>query len=169
VATEVAQAKHAWPLIANGLPRAGLAGAAAASTAAAASASRIPSPPPLGERQARSLTGPAAEIAGLYGNYALLASRGWRLIAAAATTAAGAAPARARFARENAPLYIESVYDAHFALAQIGKKLKDGYLALGGPGAFGAALSAAQVSALERAYSEASDRLHPHVGVRLGS
>ena len=73
------------------------------------------------------------------------------------------------FAHENVALYIESVYDAHFTLAQVGRKLHDGYRELGGPQAFGPALAPAEVSALERAYSEASDRLHPHGGVRLGA
>ena len=66
-------------------------------------------------------------------------------------------------------LYIESVYDAHFGLAQIGKKLLAGYRKLGGQAAFGAALTQGEVDALADAYSEATDRLHPHVGVRLGS
>ena len=35
-------------------------------------------------------------------------------------------PPRARFARENVPLYIDSVYDAHFGLGQIGKQLRRG-------------------------------------------
>jgi hypothetical protein len=91
------------------------------------------------------------------------------MIAAAAADAGVASPAAARFARENAPLYIESVYDAQFTVAQIGKKLEPGYRELGGTDALGAALSATQVKALERTYSEASDRLHPHVSVRLGS
>ena len=78
-------------------------------------------------------------------------------------------PASARFARENAPLYIESIYDAHFTLAQIGKKLLAAYDKLGGAEAFGAALTQAEVDALARTYSEANDRLHPHVAVRIGS
>ena len=43
-------------------------------------------------------------------------------------------PASARFARENVALYIESVYDGHFDLAQIGKKLPAAYRTLGGAG-----------------------------------
>ncbi len=66
-------------------------------------------------------------------------------------------------------MYIESIYDAHFTLAQIGKKLLAGYEKLGGASDFGTALTQAEVNALAGAYSEASDRLHPHVGVRLGS
>jgi hypothetical protein len=78
-------------------------------------------------------------------------------------------PAAARFARENVALYIESVYDAHFTLAQVGKALLTGYRKLGGPAAFERALSQAEVDALARTYSEPTDRLHPHVAVRLGS
>ena len=77
-------------------------------------------------------------------------------------------PAGARFARENVALYIESVYDGHFDLAQIDKHLTDGYRQLGGAGGVREALTQAEVDALGDAYSEASVRLHPHVGVRLG-
>ena len=47
----------------------------------------------------------------------------------------------AAFARANSPLYIESVYDGHFGLAQIGKNLTAGYRKLGGAAAFGKALT----------------------------
>lgn len=123
----------------------------------------------FGEAQARSLTGPASQIAGLFRPSALLSTRGWQmLIASAAQIESGSAKA-SRFARENAPLYIESIYDGHFALAQIGKKLLAGYEKLGGPSSFGASLTQAQVDALARAYSEPSIRLYPHVRARLGS
>ncbi len=75
----------------------------------------------------------------------------------------------ASFARANAPLYIESVYDGHFGLAQIGKNLVAGYQKLGGPAAFGTALRSAEVARLAAAYSEPAVRLHPHPGVKLGS
>ena len=77
--------------------------------------------------------------------------------------------AGARFARANVALYIESVYDAHFSLAQIGKQLVKGYKELGGEAAFGASLTQAEIDGLAATYSEATDRLYPHVGVRLGS
>ena len=64
---------------------------------------------------------------------------------------------------------MESVYDGHFDLAQIGKQLPAAYRTLGGPTAFGQALTQAEVDALARTYSEASVRLHPHPGVRLGT
>ena len=169
VAAEVAAARRAWPRIAHGLPRSISGELRPAIAAAAASAAGIDAPTPLREADALSLTGPAAEIAGLFRTYLLLSSRGWRLIEAAVDEAERGSGAGAAFARENVALYLESVYDGHFTLAQVGKKLRAGYVQLGGAEAFGSALSPAHVDALARAYSEASDRLHPHVGVRLGS
>jgi hypothetical protein len=169
VAVEVAAAKRAWPFTARGLPRVIPAEMSPAIAAAATSAAGIAAPAPLQEAQARSLTGPAAEIGGLFRSYLLLSSRGWRLLGAAVAQLEGGSRPGAVFARENAALYIESVYDSHFTLAQIGKRLLTGYRELGGSGAFGSTLTLAHVNALARAYSEASDRLHPHVGVRLGS
>jgi hypothetical protein len=123
----------------------------------------------FGEAQARSLTGPASQIAGLFRSSALLSTRGWRMLIASAAQIQSGSAAAARFARENATLYVESIYDGHFALAQIGKKLLTGYDKLGGPSSFGTSLTQAQVDALARAYSEPSIRLYPHVRVRLGS
>jgi hypothetical protein len=168
---EVAATKLAWPLVANGLP-AHIPPAAAARApiaAAAESAAKIELPALLEEAQASSLTGPAAQLAGVFRDFTRLAGRGWKLISAALDQIEHGSPAGARFARENVALYIESVYDGHFDLAQIGKKLLDGYSKLGGPAAFRGALTEAEVDALARAYSEPADRLHPHVGVRLGS
>jgi hypothetical protein len=126
-------------------------------------------PAPLREGQATTLTGPGAQIAGLFQGFHGLAANGWRMIGAAIDAIGHGSPAAARFARANVALYVESVYDAHFSLAQIGKKLQAGYRKLGGAGAFGTALAKSEVDALARSYSEATDRLHPHVGVRLGS
>jgi hypothetical protein len=169
IAREVAATKAAWPLIANGLPaEITTVARSAQAQAATASAARLRLPALLGETQARTLTGPASQISGLVRSYALLSARGWKLLDAAFAQVESASPANAHFARKNAPLYIESIYDAHFTLAQIGKKLLAGYEKLGGAGDFGTALTQAEVNALAAAYSEASDRLHPHVGVRLG-
>jgi len=171
VAVEVAATKRAWPLVVNGLPAGtqGLAAARAPIAAAAASAAQIKTPPLLGEAQAVSLTGPGSPLAGLFRTYTGLATRGWTLIAAAIDQIEHGSPADARFARENIGLYIESVYDGHFDLAQIDKHLHDGYRELGGQSQFGSSLTQAEVDALGAAYSEATARLHPHVGVRLGS
>ena len=67
-------------------------------------------------------------------------------------------------------LYIESVYDGHFDLAQIDKRLTRGLSRTRRARLqFGSALTQAEVDALAAAYSEASARLHPHVGIRFGS
>ncbi|MEA2209224.1 MAG: hypothetical protein QOF54_1701 [Solirubrobacteraceae bacterium] len=170
VARAVAATKSAWPLIANGLPsQIDAVWSSAAVARAVESSAQLRLPALFSEVQARTLTGPASQIAGLFRSYCVLDARAWKLLHASLAQIRMAAPVATRFARENAPLYIESVYDAHFTLAQIGKKLRAGYRNLGGPRAFGAALTPQQVAELEAAYGEPSDRLHPHVGARLGS
>ena len=155
--------------MANGLPADTSAIPRASILAAAQSAAAVTLPAQLQEAQAATLTGPASGMAGLFRAYSGLSARGWQLIGAAIEQIEHGSPTSARFARENVALYIESVYDGHFDLAQIGKKLPAAYRTLGGPAAFGAALTQAEVDALARAYSEGNDRLHPHPGVRLGS
>jgi hypothetical protein len=169
VATEVAAARTAWPLVANGLPTGAVAVNRAPIDAATQSAAKIQTPALLGEAEAVSLTGPAAQLAGLFRSFSGLAALGWKLTGAAIDEIQNGSATAVRFARENVALYIESIYDGHFELAQLGKQLLDGYRALGGPRAFGSALSQREVDALALAYSETADRLHPHVGVRLGS
>jgi hypothetical protein len=155
--------------VANGLPASGATTRHRAIAAAAGSAAKMKMPALLQESQATSLTGPAAQLAGLFGTFSGLARHGWTMTAAANEEIEHGTATRARFASENVALYIESIYDGHFELAQLGKQLLDGYRKLGGQGAFGSALSQAEVDALARAYSEPADRLHPHAGVRLGS
>jgi hypothetical protein len=189
VQRELVAAHQTWPLIAGGLPTGPLQEVRTAVKTAANSATGIALLSLLGEAQAASLTGPTALLAGLFRTYRGLVTRGWLLtgsaidqIKAARASTAGAlagesvggttpavAIAGAHFARANVALYIESIYDGHFDLAQIGKKLSDAYTKLGGPAAFGSALTPAQVSFLAHAYSEETARLHPHVKVRLGS
>jgi len=168
VAREVAPARTAWPLVAKGLGRAPASAQPAVSAAATAAAS-IRQPQLFSEASAASLTGPAAELAGQFRTFDGLATRGWQLIGAAIAQIGGGPPTAARFARENAALYIDSVYDGHFTLAQIGKALTIAYAKLGGAAAFGRALSPAEVQALSSAYSEPAVRLQPHPTVRLGS
>jgi hypothetical protein len=168
VRKEVAAARTAWPLLANGLP-AHTALASPPVKAAGESAARLTVPTLFGEREAASLTGPASALAGLFRTFSGLATRGWQLIGAAIEQSEHGPPAAARFAHTNVALYIESIYDGHFSLAQIGKQLLAGYQKLGGPSTFGTSLTMQEVEGLARTYSEASDRLHPHVGVRLGS
>jgi hypothetical protein len=169
VRREVSATKAAWPLIANGLPRDVGADERAAIAAATRAATALRLPGLFDEQDAAALTGPGSGIAGVFRSFNLLAARGWRLIGAAIEQDEHGTPAAVRFARANVALYIESVYDAHFGLAQIGKQLHAGYEKLGGTGAFGSALTQAEIDALADGYSEANDRLHPHTGVRLGS
>jgi hypothetical protein len=169
VAREVAATRSVWPLVANGLSAGTTATIRPAVAAAALSAARIAPPALLGEAQTVSLTGPGAQLAGLFQSFNALAATGWKLIGAAIQEISHGSASAARFARENVALYIESIYDAHFELAQTGKQLLAGYRKLGGERAFRTALSQDEVNALASAYSETTDRLHPHVGIRLGS
>lgn len=168
VRAEVRTSKGTWPLVVDGLP-AKVALARGPVRAAAAAAANVLVPAVLQEDRAGDLTGPAATIGGLYHGYIGLSKRGWQLIEGALAQIQHGPPSAASFARANVALYIESVYDGHFSLAQIGKHLLAGYEELGGSGAFGHSLTHAEVDAVARSYSEARDRLHPHVGVRLGS
>jgi hypothetical protein len=77
------------------------------------------------------------------------------------TTAEGGASGT-NFLRANAGLYIYCVYDGHYDLSLIGKEIVAAYAELGGPAAFGSALTAGRVAALARAYSIPAVRLAPH-------
>ncbi len=172
-AREMAAARIAWPPVANGLPATATATLPPATRTSLSAANRAARalllPGLMGEAQARSLTGPAAGITGLYRTFHGLTQRGWALTAAAGEEIDGPSAAASRFARANAALYLDSVYDGHFDAALLGKSLLAGYQKLGGPAAFGATLTEAEVDALAAAYSPASERLHPHPGVKLGS
>jgi hypothetical protein len=169
VEREMAAAKIAWPLVANGLPLSIPTRTRVAVASASKTAQAIVVPAPMSEAQARSLTGPAAGIASLFEPFQRLTERGWTLTGAAADEIASGTPAAARFARENVALYIDSIYDGHFDATLIGKSLLAGYKKLGGAKTFGATLTQAEVDALAGAYSPATERLHPHPGVKLGA
>jgi hypothetical protein len=169
VTSEVTATRLAWPLVANGLSVHPVSNPHSPIAAATASAALVKVPALMQDAEAVALTGPASQLAGLFRSYTGLATRGWQLIGSSTQQIEHGSPAAARFARENVALYIESIYDGHFSLAQIGKKLTAGYKKLGGQTAFGRSLTQAEVDALADAYSEHADRLHPHVGVRLGS
>jgi hypothetical protein len=172
VKREVVASRLAWPSIADGLPQALGNGLRTAVGAANARAGALPEPSFLAN--ASKLTGPASGIAGIYENYEQLAQRGWNLTEAAvqtiasATAPTGSMPARAHtatqanFERANSPLYIDAIYDGHFDLSLLGKSLVSGYEKLGGPRAFGPALTQSQVNALAGAYSIPGVRLAPH-------
>jgi len=168
VGREMAAARIAWPLVANGLPASIPASTRTAVATAGAAARAIVVPPLMSESQARTLTGPAAGIAGLFHTFSGLSGRGWTLIEAATNEIAGGSPTAARFARENVSLYIDSVYDGHFDAALIGKSLEKGYSLLGGAPAFGRTLPQTEVEALVRAYSPGALQLHPHPAVQPG-
>jgi hypothetical protein len=168
-AREAVASKAAWPLVAHGLPPASLAAAQEAKIADADAAARALRLPALfGELRAAELTGPGASIAGVLRSFVGLSTRGWQMLAYALRAERRGGTA-ARFARANAGLYIEAVYDGHFALAQVGKKLLAGWEKLGGEGAFGSSLTHVEVQRLAGAYSERNYRLHPHDTVKLGS
>lgn len=169
VGAEVAATKAAWPLVANGLPAQTSKIPRSPIHAAGAAAATVKVPSVFDESQSAALSGPAAAIAGLFRSYSGLALHGWEMIGAAIDQIKQGSPQAARFARANVALYIESVYDGHFNVAQIGKRMLAAYRDLGGERVFGATLTQAEVDALARTYSEANDRLHPHPGVRLGS
>ncbi len=169
VRAEVAATRAAWPLIANGLPAGGRQPSHSALRAAATAAAKVKTPTLFEVRAAASITGPGAQLAGVLRNSIALNARAWQMIDAAVEQIEHGAPTAARFARANVNLYIESVYDAHYSLAHIGKQLLAAYAKLGGAAAFGAALTQREVDAVAGAYSEANYRLHPHVGVKLGS
>jgi len=166
---EAQASRAAWPIVANGLPgqlsdeqRAAIAAAVRASAA-------MQLPGIFQEARAQALTGPASSIVGDFREFAGLATRGWQMIQYTAQQLEAGSAAAASFARANVDLYIESVYDGHFGLAQVGKKLSEGYEKLGGADAFGSALTQAEVQRLAGAYSAARFRLHPHDGVKYGS
>ncbi len=169
VGREMAAAKIAWPLVANGLPTTITPATRTALSAASGAARAIVLPTLMGEVQARSLTGPAAGITGLFRTFSGLTERGWTLTRAASDEIESGSPIAMRFARENVALYIDSVYDGHFDAALIGKSLLAGYEKLGGASAFGGALIQTEVDALADAYSPATEQLHPHPGVKLGA
>jgi hypothetical protein len=170
VAREAGATKRAWPAIAGASPAQESAVSTSADAAQAVDAvASVKIPALFGEVNARSLTGPAAGIAGLFRYSALLITRGWSMFTASSKQTASRSPTASRFARENIGLYVESVYDGHFTLAQIGKKLLAAYDKLGGAAAFGTALTQAEVDALAHTYSEAGERLYPHPPVRVGS
>ena len=166
---EAAASKAAWKLVANGLEIGSGVPVEPAILTAARIAADLKLPGLFAESRARTLTGAASGLSGEFRGFRTLSLRGWQLIEYSAQKIADGPPAAASFAKANVALYIESVYDAHFGLAQIGKQLLAGYKRLGGPAAFGSALSEAEVQQLAGAYSEAQFRLHPHAGVKLGS
>jgi hypothetical protein len=168
-AAEVAASKAAWPFVYRGLPDRDTGLYPRQVQAAIESAGRLQLPTLLGERQAKALTGAASGIAGLYRAFTGLAGKGWEQTGSSIYQIEHGTPSARNFSRANVGLYIDSIYDAHFSVAQIGKQLMQAYKKLGGEAAFGEALTQAEVDDLVAAYSEEQARLDPHVTVQLGS
>jgi hypothetical protein len=169
VQNEAQATKAAWPLIIDGLPADIRKLPRGPLRVAFERASALQLPSLFEEGHTGSLTGSGAALAGTFRSYYLLTGRGWRLINAAVEQSEHGSRAAASFARANVALYIESLYDAHFALEQIGKQIPIDYQRLGGTGAFGSSLTPSEVDALAQSYSEANDLLKPRARIRLGS
>jgi hypothetical protein len=158
---EVAAARGAWPALAAGLPRESTAQLRLHVLAANAYAGEL-ALPAFFTREG-GLTGPAAGIGALLKAYTRLVQRGWWMTAA--TVGAHDRPSRGpavSFLRANSGLYIYCIYDGHYDLSLVGKDLTDAYRKLGGPAAFGKALTAGRVQALADTYSIPAVRLEPH-------
>jgi hypothetical protein len=168
---EVASSRAVWPRIYNGLPA--RIGAQLQDGVKAASEVAGDLPAPRFMAQQSTLTGPASGIASLYEDYDRLAERGWRLTETGIAGIVSGPVSVQRFVRANSPLYIDAIYDGHFDLSLIGKKLLEGYEKIedlsrqgkfAGIGGFGASLTQRDMNALAAAYSIPAVRLEPHPG-----
>jgi hypothetical protein len=157
-------ARWTWPLLEHGLDGPLPAHARAMVMRAAATAQAIVLPASF-KPESYALTGPASELAGLVQHFSAVAVRGWQLVLEAVH--GGHTPAATSFVRENAGLYIDSIYKGNFDLGLVGKSLLKGYERLGGPSAFGRRLTEARVRRLAAAYSPAVFDL-PHPSEPLG-
>lgn len=169
VEAEVAAAKAAWPAILGGVKGRPTASTRAKVAAAAQLAARVPLSSLLSEEGSAQLTGPAFSLAGQFRAFRTLGSRSWQLLDSSLEEIDHGSPAEARFARQNLPLYIESVYDAHFALGGIGKKLLAAYKTLGGTSKTSGSLTLTQIERLADMYSKERNELSPKERVKLGS
>ncbi|HTY98114.1 MAG TPA: hypothetical protein VMB91_13800 [Solirubrobacteraceae bacterium] len=169
VEAEVAAAKAAWPAILAGVRGRPTASTRAKVAIAAERAAQVPLPSLLGEEGSAQLTGPAFSLAGQFRSFRTLGARSWQLLDSSLEEIDHGSPAEARFARRNLPLYIESIYDAHFALGGLGKKLSDAFKKLGGEGKIGGSLSPAELQRLAETYSQERNDLSPKERVKLGS
>ena len=129
----------------------------------------MPLPSLFTEEGSAKLTGPAFSLAGQFRSFRTLGSRSWELLNSSLEEIDHGSPAEARFAGRNLPLYIESIYDAHFTLGGLGKNLLDAYKKLGGTGKTGGSLTPAQIERLADTYSKERNELSPKERVKLGS
>ncbi len=156
---EIAASRAAWPAIVGGLPTQ-ISPTVRAQILAARTEAKLVAEPPF-MREAKQLTGPASGLAALLQSFSDLIERGWALTEHSIKGVADGTPAQARFFRANAGLYINCIYDGHYALAAIGKTLQRAYLKLGGAQTFGARLTPAQVERIAAVYSPATARVEP--------
>jgi hypothetical protein len=96
---EMAAARIAWPLVANGIPAKITPATRTALAAASRAATAIVVPPLMSKPQARSLTGPAAGIAGLFQSFSGLTERGWTLTDASSAEIASGSLAASKTSR----------------------------------------------------------------------
>ncbi len=169
VEAEVAAAKAAWPEILDGVGRHPGAGTRARVQFAAELAAQLRLPALFTEEGSAELTGPASPLAGQFRSFQALGSRSWQMLDSSLGEIEHGSGREARFARENLPLYVESLYDANFTLGGIGKRLLDAYKTLGGEKAFGDSLTEARIQQLAAEYSKERNELSPKERVKLGS
>jgi hypothetical protein len=165
LSAEVAASRQAWPSLYNGLPEPPPKRLQAEVARAQAALARVAAPAFLNE--ARGLTGPASDIGSLFEVFWALDHQGWTAIAATIQSIRDGPASAAGFRRANVPIYIQSVYDAHYDLSLIANSIKQGYEALGEAQAF-ATLTPVQINALSDLYSPSGARLEPHTSNRLG-
>jgi hypothetical protein len=169
VEAEVAAAKAAWPEILDGVGRHPGAATRSRVQVAAGLAAQLRLPALFTEEGSGELTGPASPLTGQFRSFQALDSRSWQMLDSSLEEIEHGSGPEARFARANLPLYVESVYDAHFTLGGIGKHLEDAYKTLGGQKTFGASLSEARIEQLAGEYSKERNDLSPKERVKLGS
>ncbi len=169
VEAEVAATKAAWPAILGGVKGRPTAGTRAKVRLAAQRAAQLRLPALLTEDGSAQLTGPASPLANRFRSFQTLGSRSWQLLESSLEEIERGSHSEASFARENLPLYIESIYDAHFTLSETGKQLLAAYKTLGAAKTFGGSLTPSEVQQLADRYSKERDELSPKERVKLGT
>ncbi len=169
VEAEVAAAKAAWPAILGGVKGRPTASTRAKVALAAQRAAQLRLPSLLSEEGSAQLTGPASPLASRFRSFQTLGSRSWQLLESSLEQIEHGSRSQADFARRNLPLYIESIYDAHFTLSETGKQLLAAYKKLNGERTFGGSLTASQIQQLADRYSKERNELSPKEQVKLGS
>lgn len=118
VEAEVAAAKAAWPEILDGVGQHPGAGTRARVQVADGLAGQLRLPTLFTEEGSTELTGPASPLTGQFRSFQALDSRSWQMLDSSLEEIEHGSGPQARFARANLPLYVESIYDAHFTLGE---------------------------------------------------